>query len=380
MLRTEADHPCMGRTGIWTLAATCLALGSAAFVSEPDDGSARDALDQWLRTALAARSSADARVAPAHCQPPGPGRAFDAYGEAAASIRSLGAAAHDRAKQELAVPVDQRSVEVDPAWSAALTALSEGARRSDARYPLDLDAPLDTQVPDLLAWRTLTNVAGAEVRRRIATGDSEGAVALGLDALTMATDVLRAPLLIQQMIGCALVAILTDQTFDEEALSHLDDASRATLTRGLAVLDDATRTWCDGRAEALVIGTQALGSDGSRDSVRAALALATFWDEVAAAPASGWQTRQSQLEAIAARHPDEPIASVPGVVVNCERMIRQAAARIRLLRLAAGDGTVTLEDPLGDGPFLRQETAEGAIVYRCRDESANSVSRRVVPR
>ncbi|MDA0372448.1 MAG: hypothetical protein O2865_01555 [Planctomycetota bacterium] len=278
------------------------------------------------------------------------------------------------------MPVDQRSVEVDPAWSAALTALSEGARRSDARYPLDLDAPLDTQVPDLLAWRTLTNVAGAEVRRRIATGDSEGAVALGLDALTMATDVLRAPLLIQQMIGCALVAILTDQTFDEEALSHLDDASRATLTRGLAVLDDATRTWCDGRAEALVIGTQALGSDGSRDSVRAALALATFWDEVAAAPASGWQTRQSQLEAIAARHPDEPIASVPGVVVNCERMIRQAAARIRLLRLAAGDGTVTLEDPLGDGPFLRQETAEGAIVYRCRDESANSVSRRVVPR
>lgn len=372
----------MDRRVSWTIAAGTLALALSGVVSRPAGNSdaERVILDAWLSAASSRQQTTSVRGTASTGAAGIPGPAFDAYAEAAASIRSLGAAAHDRAKLELAAPLGERSVEFDPDWSTALTALSEGARRTDAQYPLDLDTPLDTQVPDLLAWRTLTNIAGAEVRRRIATGDSEGAVALGLDALTMATDVLRAPLLIQQMIGCALVAILTDQTFDEEALSLLDDASRATLTRGLAVLDDATRTWCDGRAEALVIGTQALGPDGSREAVTTALALATFWDEVAAAPASGWQTRRSQLEAIAERHPDEPIASVSGIVVNCERMIRQAAARIRLLRLAAGDGTMTFEDPLGDGPFLRQESTDGAIVYRCRDDSANAVSRRVVPR
>jgi hypothetical protein len=366
------------------LGSVALAAGLAGVVtiSTAEDPAQRQALAGWV--AAAAGQHHRTRPGTGVDRPADEGLAFDAYREAVHALETLDPDAGERAKLALRTSLEECLEDPDPDLAPVLAALSKGAGRSDATYPLDVSQPLDGQLANLLDWRTLTNVVGAATRRRAARGDGEGAVSLALDTLTMATDVLGAPLLIQQMIGCALVAIVTDQVLDDDVLSCLDGDARQALADGLARLDGSLHLWCDGRAEAIVFGHQALGPDGSGEAIATSLGLAMFWDEVARNPSDGWTARQAQLDELGSRHTEEPLSSVAKIVTNCERMNREAVARIRLLRLAAlpADAPpIALDDPIGDGPIRATHDDGGSVVYRAgNDPSAAHLSRRAQAR
>ncbi len=360
-----------------------LAVGLAGVIVRPGstNRALRGELTAWVEGTLGERRVI--RPTSEITEPDHPGSAFAGYADAVEALQALGPGIDEEAKRLLLEPLEARAPQPDGRFETSLTALAAGARRSDATYPLDLSKSLDGQVANLLAWRTLTNVAGAEARRRAAHGDADGAVTLGLDALTMATDVLRAPLLIQQMIGCALVAIVTDQVFDDEMLTRIDGVARLRLARGLATLEESVPAWCDGRAEALVLGHQALGPDGSTELIATAHALALLWDRVAASPAAGWTARRQQFDTLRQAYPDEPLASVAGIAQNCEQMVRQAVARLRLLRLAVAAPTepLILADPLGDGPICMTRTDDEQLTFRAgSDGEAKHLTRRLGPR
>src|SRR5204863_9382969 len=97
--------------------------------------------------------------------------------------------------------------------------------------------------------RWLVNMTVFEARALRLAGQPRAAVERALDAATFGADLVRSGMLIQQMIGAALVAIAADEAWPDAALQQLDRDSLDLLATGLERLDGLLPTTIDFQGE-----------------------------------------------------------------------------------------------------------------------------------
>lgn len=135
-------------------------------------------------------------------------------------------------------PPAQSAEQVLAAHALALDELRSGARAADGRRPMTWSAGFSHRISNLLTARTVCNLAVLDAHRAISAGHGSEAVHRLLDALQMGRDFMQAPILIEQMIGCALLSIAGYEGIALVDLwRHVDAAAIAVLAEGLARLD-----------------------------------------------------------------------------------------------------------------------------------------------
>jgi hypothetical protein len=304
-----------------------------------------------------------------------PGLAFDHYAVATTAAAPLDRDRNAEARKLLTA--DDAAVAAAPlraAWEPVVAALRAGAQAGDARAPQQ--GPMTKSgdgILDLLAVRWAANAAAFEARALLHEGRGDDAVRVSLAGMTLGRDVLHSGLLINQMIGCAVLAIGVD-TWTDERLSRLSPTDRELLADGLAALDAQLPVALDfaselGFAAAAIAqieaaggkeqGNSALGAWRHGFSPRWQLAshFLGYADVVRLADATRdlpWPEREARLRAAIA----EADAAGNVFVVhldNVERQLRSAVASVRLLRMAldlhAGRDASALPDPLAAAPI-----------------------------
>ena len=169
-----------------------------------------------------------------------PGKAWDAYRvalDAAAAVRAEHGEAANLAPARIAKLTNEQRRQALVPFEPALAALREGVRRRDARFPLRWDDPIEGQLDNLLVARDLVNAAVVRADLMLVDGRDADAVDLLLDGAVFGADFMRSPLLIQQMIGLALVVISTEEAWDEARIAQLDAVEMVRLRDGLVELD-----------------------------------------------------------------------------------------------------------------------------------------------
>jgi hypothetical protein len=197
---------------------------------------------------------------------------------------------------------------------------------------------------------------------------------------------MASPLLITQLIGCALLSISLDETADRELLDRLSPDALAELNRGLEVLDrNLPVAPVAPRAEAalLVRACQAEDATGQKRPLgdlgwtctwrygfstrlmlaEAVKALAKFYDGWARAAALPWPQAEAALESAwqCMAESANPLAKPPNLA-SIERTRRQATALLRLLRLDVAHRLgrdLQLPDPAGNGPLKVSREPDG---------------------
>ncbi len=320
------------------------------------------------------------------------GDAFAAYAEA------LAVAAAQRRDQKDLIPLlhtpakvtAERRAELLAAWAPAVAALQRGARCAAARPPADPRDGFAAHTQNLLDARWVVNVAMLQARDRLAVGDGHGAVTLMLDAATFGADHLRSPLLIDQMIGVAMVAIATTEVWTDERLRALGPQDLRLLGEGLQRLDAQLPVILPYDGELLFLGSHFArwidsGSPASLDgwalpsawrygfSTRWMLADAFLVQRGMARAIrdadAGWIGRRALWAELAARAASSSNPVVQQTMPNleaAERNLREVVTQVRLLRLAVafqrGEALPELADPLGEGPLTAQRSADDAEV------------------
>jgi len=334
-----------------------------------------------------------------------PGSAFDGYERAATLIQEEPEIAK-RVTLELRKR-DADSAERDAAlirFEPALEALRAGAHAADARDAYDWSQGFNARTPSLLAYRNLASVAQAHVRQLADRGDDREAVRVMLDSAQCGRDLMGSPLLITQLMGCALLAISLDETAGRELLDRLSPAALTDLDRGLEVLDRKfpsvpvapraeaallVRT-CQTGAGDQVLSLGDLGWTGSWRygfSNRLMLAtavdeLAAFYDRCAKAAALPWPRAKPALESARQRVSESanPLTDPPNMAF-IEQNRRQARTLLRLLRLDVAHRLgreLELQDPAGEGP-LEVALEPGAVRFRSAAERDGRPLERVSP-
>ncbi len=329
------------------------------------------------------------------------GRAFEHYDRAADLAESIGdEEVRDALKQDgasLAADGEQRA-----RWQPVVAEVRAGAHRADRRMVRTFDRP--DRVLNLLSYRRAVNLTVLESRRARAEGELRESIGLTLDAMTVGVDCIQDGVLINQMIGCALVAIAC-QSWSDEDLHALDQQHLEALASGLAQLDarlpdslrmeheftvmvgllfDATdpedwRDWHGG----------ASWRYGFSDNWMTAEAFSLMAEGIARMDAireAPWPQREAEYEREAARMRDSGNAVAAMITPNlscAEFSLRRGAAELRLLRAAADllrGAPQPLADPLGSGE-LRVESVDGAVeISSVGDDPHRRLRRQVWPR
>ena len=334
---------------------------------------------------------------------PTPGLAFDHYAVATAAAAPLDRDRNAEARKLLTA--DDAAVAAAPlraAWAPVVAGLRAGAQAGDARAPQQ--GPMTKSgdgILDLLAVRWAANAAAFEARALLHEGRGDEAVRVSLAGLTLGRDVLHSGLLINQMMGCAVLAIGVD-TWTDERLSRLSPTDRELLADGLAALDAQLPVALDfaselGFAAAAIAqieaaggkqqGSSALGAWRHGFSPRWQLAnhFLGYADVVRLADATRdlpWPEREARLRAAIA---DEDAAGNAFVahLDNVERQLRSAVASVRLLRMAldlhAGRDASALADPLAAAP-IAVSAGEGGVRLASADAAKQPRLQRLVVR
>ncbi|MCB9877804.1 MAG: hypothetical protein H6835_09405 [Planctomycetes bacterium] len=282
-------------------------------------------------------------------------------------------------------------------WQAPLAALDAGAHATDTS---PLRGPSgEEDIANMLELRALANLAQLEAGARRAEGDGTGAVRVTLDAMTMGADLVRDGLLINQMIGCAMLQIPMEH-WSDDALRGLDDAARQEFARGLQRLDESLPCVLRFDREAIYVAglLQRMPAD-AEDCWPAApglrygfssrwmladafLMFADMADELRALETAPWSEREHAWQ----RHVDRMLASGNAAagtmcpnLIAAETNLRQSLTRVRLLRTALAmhidPQTPACDDPFGDGPLQLERAPDGVLVRSVYDHV--DLSRRV---
>ena len=312
-----------------------------------------------------------------------------------------------------ALRLEPESVDPDEArdfalrWSVPLSRVSEGAHRIDARPPIEWKRGFGNGNATLLVSRDLVNAATVEVRRRLKAGELAGAVQMSLDTATFAVDLLQSPVLVDQMVACALLTVIAGETWRDEDLQRLDDPALELLAVGLQRIDDRCPLVFDWRGESLLLANTLLHPgevdyllSAPSDSLKtfeygwserwaaadAVLQQVAMWEQLETDSASEWKVCRRELGSLAqsAAMQSNPVLRIAfSNVLGAERHLRSVAAVVRLLRMAVayhlGAEVQPLRDPFGDGPFEVTRTDDGAIVLSCvAVNGSRTVSERTV--
>jgi hypothetical protein len=312
------------------------------------------------------------------------GLAFAEYGRGIALARDCLDADHEAFTALRRLPDDQlvaAAAELRARWQPMLAALHAGAHCRDARPPGVTAAGKD-QVLDLLATRELANAAVLEARLRLLQRERRAAVGWTLDAATLGADLCQRGLLINQMIGCAVLAIATREAWPDAALGALDADGLALFGSGLARLDERLQPCLHFVDDLAAMAADAVAAPTAPD-------LGWRWSLLAWRHAFScrWMTADALLHVFAlARGLGAVDANWPARCAAYERMcaaalrssnpyvgvcvpnfraaeqnLRETIAEVRMLRVAVAlhQGLpLALADPLGEGP-LQVEVAAG---------------------
>lgn len=332
-----------------------------------------------------------------------PGLAFDHYAVATAAAAPLDRDRGVPARKLLTA--EDAAVAADPlraTWTPVVAALRAGAQAGDAKAPRQ--GPMTKSgdgVLDLLAVRWVANAAAFEARALLHEGRGDDAVRVSLAGLTLGRDVMHSALLINQLIGCAVVAIGVD-TWTEARLARLAPGARELLATGLAALDAQLPVTLDLDGELrfsaeAVLAIDGVGGDdlgiGALDSWRYGFSsrwrLATHFlgyaDVIRLANATRelpWPEREAQLTASLAAE-DAAGNLFAANLQQAERQLRGVVASVRLLRMAldlhAGRAASALADPLAAAP-LAATKQDGGVRLASADAAKQPRLQRLVAR
>lgn len=301
-----------------------------------------------------------------------PGNAWDAYAAAMALAKA------DEGLEEQVRPSVREKLDPSQlttllgAHAKTLADLRRGAHCRDARDPIDWSQGFDGIAHSLLTLRGLSNLAVTQALAQIERGQPVAAVDTLLDAAQLGRDAMHSPVLINELIGAAVLLISTCEAVGRNDL--LDRLSPAALDRfadGLAILDEHiakvsqslhgeavlfARTARDPEFFAKMgLSTQAwrYGFSTRFMFADAGLQMIELADRTVAAARGPWITCDTHLsgieeEVIKAANPMlSAVAASRGVLLTRFQTI----ARLRLLRMAIehrrGRPIPQLADPFG---------------------------------
>ncbi len=324
------------------------------------------------------------------------GRAFDRYQKAVA-LAGLRDDAARALLRDLRLHPDRVGAEgratFAATWSEPLARMREGAHSADARPAVSWRHGLAARTFDLLRARDVVNAAVVQSRTLSAQGAQSEAAELGIDAATFAVDLLQSPMVIDQMIASALLAIVCTELFDEAAVDAMDTMSRSRVEAALGALESRCPTGFRGSGEALLLSHSLLRSvQGAAPELEAeagmgtepgwrhgwsqkwamadtVLLLADVSAKLLAMESLPWTQRQELVNAQRQRLRKDPTAMTQGweeMIGGAERTLRITLTHLRLLRaslrLAAGGSVEQIADPFGDGPFRVARDAQAVLL------------------
>jgi hypothetical protein len=282
-------------------------------------------------------------------------------------------------------------------WQPVLTHLRAGAHATDVRPAPGPDAEPKQQARNLLDARWVANAAIFEARVLRNEGRANEAVQWSLDAATYGADLMRGSLVINQMIGVAIVHIATIEAWSEGELDHLDAPALDLLARGLERLDASLPETLDLTTELLMCARGLQDATGDTIWMPSAwrYGFSTRWmigdgflqyaaaaEDWLRARNSTWPQRKAMFTAAGdelARSYNPLAAHVMPNLAAVERNVREALAQLRMLRVAIdlhrGLDVPPLRDPLGPGQ-LRVKREAGCV----RITSTGSTTDRPVER
>jgi len=151
---------------------------------------------------------------------------------------------------------------------AMLRALTQGAHRTTAQYPMQWDRGFYAEIPRLLGLRTLTNIAVLEAKRHLDGGRPDQAVEILLDGMQFSRDHCNVPLLISSMIGCALLNITgRGALIDDGLLDRIPRTSLGKLADGMRTLDEGLSMTSDAHAGEVVMFVRTIEHAESLDAL-----------------------------------------------------------------------------------------------------------------
>jgi len=334
------------------------------------------------------------------------GSCWESYATArrlTASLGSRDAAVMKRYRKDPSTVTREELARLLGDWQPALAALREGAHRRDARHLAEWSLGLSNHTANLLDARALVNLAVVAAREELAAGRATAAVELLLDAATYGADHVASPVLIDRMVGCAVVTIATGEAWSDANLRALDAPALDLLATGLARLDARLPLRVDLETEAIFFVNSAQRTLGlwendsrlaslwwrygfsSRWSIAdAALHQIRAFERFATVGGESWPERQRLLErefdSAAVQANPMLVIAMPNLA-GAERTQRMTTAIVRLLRVAVevhrGGVAAPLLDPLGAGPFA-VDRAGDKIVVRSATAHPSKLLERVV--
>lgn len=381
----------MRRIAITASASCLLVLGSVGFVQLRGDAAWRDMQSRLGELEHEWTTQDFRRDAPFGDTSPGDARTH--YAAALEAARQL---SRDDARLVAMLPhTDDNKVAGTEAllveWQTALDELHAGAAATTCAWP---PRSFDSQVANLLSARWLTNVAVLRARSERLAGRPLAAVRDTLAAAQFGADYMRSDLLIDRMIGLAMLAIATIEAWPEPALRQLDVPALDELAEGLRRIDASLPESIDMRGELLALGRTLRGTPDGLGNGAWKFAFSQRWMMADAFTslceillddrddAVSWPQRQQVLQrritSLGTTHNDLVAMCAPNVE-NAERSHRAALAQLRLLRIAVelhrGRAAPELRDPLGSGALAVVSTEAGAEV-----RSAGTIGTRPIVR
>lgn len=253
----------------------------------------------------------------------------------------------------------------------ALVSLQDGAHRERSRAPIDWHLGLAGSVPNLLSYRTLSNLAVLEGERYLDAGQPGPAVEMFLDVMQLGRDHLQTPRVLDEMIGAALLGIGLEALIERGNLDRLGPTQLVRLESGLRRLDASIPEVGKGLLGESVLFARTVAGSGLPDpwakkvtwewgfsqdllsadhAERYSAQVATYerlrgtpWPELRPALVTCYQ---------ALRASDNPISSDQAVdLVYYGSVRRQVIAKLRMIRMVVdqrrGQEILPLPDPFG---------------------------------
>lgn len=304
---------------------------------------------------------------------PTEGSAFAQYEQAAEVM--AGVLEADAKLRDLPGKTEQQLIEMASelreSWQPALVALRTGAHMDDAR--IVKDGPYGAPTVNMLDYRWIANAAAFESRFLRREGRDVESVRTTLDSLTMAADICNEGLLINQMIGVALVAIAVEPWHDA-ALQALSTDAKAEFADGLARLDALLPAQIDTDRELLFVleaiqdatnhddwvdgGSWRYGFSNKWMLADALLMTSINYHRMRNVRSPDWNVRE-RVSADICKEIDESgneLAShmFPNLI-SCDKSMRHSLGKVRLLRMALdahrGEQVQPLADPFTGEPL-----------------------------
>lgn len=387
---------------VGTIVVVVVAIGAAGFCV---DRHAEGRWQEMLRTIAAFRSELTATNV---TRPPlygdaVVGKAMQWYAEAlelAADLRADDAALlRQLAQRPESLDAMQRDELLDR-WQPALERVVAGTHAADVGYELPQtgDEAARGRMHSLLLYRDLTNLLVGHAVRELSVGRDVGAVEATLDGLMVGIDLMRSPLLVDQMMGCAVVEIAGAAAWTDERLRALSPAGLQRLADGLAVADGLLEPGLDLRGEVVWVAESLVAAGGGFSWAAWTHAFAGRWLAADAVlrfadaatrlriPSATWSERRATIErTLSGFATGNALATIamPNLLA-AEPSQRGVIAALRLLRLHVAYRLEApmpdLVDPLGGGE-LEADDDGGAVVFKSAGERGGKpIERRAAAR